>query len=125
MKNASPYNSTLDRLKRDIQARPEVYFATACGVVSGLMLAKGLGWRKPPKIDEAKIVWNWMENQAKHGFNVYALNNEQKALWEAAWAYVIRAAEDLELTVPQAVNELTRSYLYVAKHGLDPSTKLI
>lgn len=107
-------NDPMEQLKRHLNKYQEAYILFGCGVVSGVLL--GSIFRKKPKIDQAAIVWRWMEEQVNNGFNIYALSNEQKELWEACWMWVVTEATRVGASVPQVANILAREFVESKVH---------
>lgn len=106
----SPLNvdSTREMIKKHLNRNQELYIVGGFSLAIGLVVGKGL--RKTPKIDEAALVYKWMEEQVSNGFSVYALSNEQKGLWEACWNWVTSESSRVNLPIPNVVDILTREF---------------
>lgn len=98
----------LRKIQMHIRKYQDAYVVLGTGVVIGLAL--GSVFRSKPKIDEAAIVYKWMEKQVNDGFNIYALTNEQKALWESCWNWVISESDRVNVPVPVAVETLCKAF---------------
>lgn len=119
--NGTPRNATtpiningsqtqLEKLRKHYDKHQELYWAGALGAVSTLVIMRGLGWGRKPKIDEGAIVWNWMVKQAQSGFNIYALTNEQKELWEEAFAWAVKTSDSMNKDITWVLKNMARDY---------------
>jgi hypothetical protein len=80
------HKTTLDKVKKHVRDNQDLYLVS--GVSATLSIFLYSKFRKPPRVDEAAIVWKWMQHQVENGFSIYSLTPEQKKLWETAWQFV-------------------------------------
>lgn len=100
-------NDPFEQFKAHVKRNQELYIVGGFSLAIGLVLGKG---RKAPKINEAAIITKWMEETAKSGYNIYALTNEQKALWEACWGWAEKEATRANVPLTELLKLMTRDY---------------
>lgn len=103
-----PLKNDLDKIKIHLRIYKREYVVGATTLTLGYILGKNR--IKAPKVDTAKVVLDWMTEQSKQGFNVYALTNHQKDLWESCWSYVTILAKEEKQTIPETVAQAVKEY---------------
>jgi len=100
----------LAKLKRHVKKYQNEYALIGLGVavgVSGMVL-----FRSKPKVNEDLIIAKWMEHLVlDHDLNIYALTHEQKALWEAAWSWIVSEADRVSMPLSEVLAALTREFV--------------
>jgi hypothetical protein len=105
--NSTPSYTAGKRFGKHVHDNVDLYLAGAAGLAVGYFLFKG---KKAPKLDEAKIVADWMEKQVKAGFNIYALNRRQHELWQTMYEYMELDAKLNEIPMEQMLKEIANVY---------------
>lgn len=101
-------NDPMMKLKLHLNRYQQEYIILGLGVAAGLSL--GSIFRGKPKINEAAIVTKWMEETALKGFNIYALTNEQKNLWEESFGWAVKAANSMQVALPDVLLQMAKDY---------------
>jgi hypothetical protein len=96
--------TTSEKLQKHFDDNITLYLTGAALVATGYFLGK----TRMPKVNPAKVVESWMEETAKKGFNVYALTNEQRDLWESTWKWVNTYAQDWDISTAEAIKDVLR-----------------
>lgn len=100
-------------IERHFQKYKDEYILLGLGIMMGIGLSAM--FRRKPKIDEAVIISNWLESLVHQGYNVYALTNDQKNLWDSVWEFAERQVGkpgwgDIQTVLKQMVEDYKTTY---------------
>lgn len=102
----------LRKIQLHFQKYRDVYLVLGSGIALGWTL-KGM---RAPKIDETAIIDKWLGGLTRDGYTIFALDNQQKRLWQAGWAWVESEATRTGLPVVRVADVLTREFLDAKVH---------
>lgn len=97
----------LRRIKLHFQKYRDVYIVLGTGIALGWTLK---GMRKP-KIDETAIIDKWLASLVNDGYSIFALDNQQKRLWQECWAWAESEAKRTGMSVTQVANILAHEFV--------------
>lgn len=96
------------RVRKHLKKYKDDYILFGSGIAVGIVLNKT--FRRKPTVDEAAIVQKWMEETAKTGFNIYALGNVEKDLWESTFAWAVKASQAMSKDLGWVLHNMAHDY---------------